>query len=669
MEADMSNDLILAGCISLVATCIAAFAKRAFYLTEFAFGLGIVLLLSGATSSLPHGTHPVALFYSGSLTVSFALDPSAGWLVIWGLVPALLAGLTVPHDRISQGWFAGASLVILGAVGVAGLQDGISFLIAWEVMSLSGAYLLLNDRRTQTAEAGQSSLFMLSLLEVGSVSLLLGVLVLGVRDPNFASWHTSWLHLSSLAGAGLGVLFLIGFGAKLGLLPFYEWFPPAYSSGSGRSGSILSGIVLNVTWFSLGRALLSWMPASSTPIGFGVLVLSAGVISAILSILYGFQQNDWRKLLSFSTAENAGLATAALGTAIMFRSAGLSELSDLAWIVGLIHLGGHSLAKGSLMLTAEHLHSTSGTYEISQHGALSRAPWTLGVGAVLGGMSLSAMPPMAGFVSEWFLFQTIFQGFRLSNSIGRVSLALGGAGIALIAAISLATMVKVLGVGMLGKHRSVSGNLDSAPGNLRLLQYATLGIGLMTLIYSAGMTWWIKSLSSASWTRSPSAVKHMVDGLLLIPLSPKFAFISPFLLLIVGTLLALVPLALIRLRPHGIRSYRRVPLWAQGLETVPVESGTTPLVFSNAMRRFYSFAYRSKTVVGSDANEKGYFIRQLSFEYSEAPIFGPLLFMPIIRLVRWASEKTSKMQMGSMNLYLLYIGLVLLLVLVIGIFS
>lgn len=665
----MSIDLIALGCGFLVATCVTALLARSVQVSRYIFSLGVLFVLFGSVLALPHGSQAVDLFSSGGIEVRFHLDVPAGWLVAWGLAPAFLAGISVTRNSSSRGWFAGAALALLGAIGVAGLQDGISFLIAWEVMSLSGAFMLVNDRRAVVAEAGESNLFMLSLLEVGSVALLLGVLILGARNPSFFGWPTAWFHLSSLAGIGVGALFLVGFGAKLGILPFYEWYPSAYSSGSGATGAILSGVVLNVAWFSLGRALLDWMPARKIPIEFGILVLAVGVVSAILSILYGFQQSDWRKLLSFSTAENAGLATAALGAAIMFRSNGLFELSTLAWTVGLLHLGGHSLAKGSLMITSDQIYASSGTYDISQNRVLSRAPWTLGVGAVLGGMSLSAMPPTAGFVSEWFLFQTVFQGFRLSNSVGRVALALGGAGIALVAAISLATVVKVLGVGMLGK--SVAGaNYDPAfRPKQRIRSFAVLALGLLALVYSVGMIWWIRALSYDSWSGSVATVRHMVDGKLLVPLSAGFAFISPLLLVIVGGLLSLVPLALIRLRSQGISRYRKVPIWAQGLEKVPSSSATTALVFSNALRQFYSFVYRPKTVTRSDGNEKGYFVKQLRFEYSEAPIFGPLLFSPVVRIVRRLSEYASKMQMGSMNAYILYIGLVLLLIFAIAVFS
>ena len=42
------------------------------------------------------------------------------------------------------------------------------------------------------------------------------------------------------------------------------------------------------------------------------------------------------------------------------------------------------------------------------------------------------MSPMAGFVSEWFVFQTVFQGFHLPTLGGRLVLALTGAGLALL---------------------------------------------------------------------------------------------------------------------------------------------------------------------------------------------------------------------------------------------
>ena len=78
-------------------------------------------------------------------------------------------------------------------------------------------------------------------------------------------------------------------------------------------------------------------------------------------------------------------------------------------------------------------------------------------------MSLAAMPPTAGFVSEWFVFQTVFQGFHLPNLVGRLVLALAGAGLALTAAVAFATFVKVI------RHRRSRTDRQTPRADLALL--------------------------------------------------------------------------------------------------------------------------------------------------------------------------------------------------------
>lgn len=658
----MTIELIAIGVIFWILTPLSLITPKATFFSKISFITGTILVLLGCALSLPQGTPSYYLYTNIITKVSFQLNAGASWLLMWGLIPALLAGISKKNSK----WFASASLALLGGLGVASLQDGISFLISWELMSLSGAGLLLSERIKPIKQAGDANLFMLALLEIGSVALLFGCLILGVKDLSFYSWTTTWSHLSPIAAFGVGVLFLVGFGAKLGILPFYEWLPQAYASGTGASGAIISGVVLNMAWFGLARALLEWLPQSKTSVGFGVLVLAAGISTSVLSILYGFQQKDWRKLLSFSTAENAGLAVSALGAAILFRNSGHLQLASLAWIVGLIHLGGHSLAKGSLMLTADEVDHYSGSYDISQQGTSSKAPSILGLGAILGGMSLAAMPPVAGFVSEWYLLQTVFQGFYLSTSTGRVALALAGAGIALTSAIALATVVKLLGVGLLGKNNQITSKVQ--PKKRWIGAWSVFFLGFMTLAYAIGMPWLLNLLSFTSWTSMPNIVSKVHNGVILFPLSSKFAFISPTLLLVVGIIFSLLPITLIGLRGKSILKYRKVPVWAQGLERVPVQSATTSLSFSNALRQFYSFIYRPTNISQPLGNEKGYFVKELKFEYSEAPIFGPLLFTPIVKLVTLMSKWASKIQMGSMNAYISYIGLMLLAIFIFIIF-
>jgi hydrogenase-4 component B len=626
--------------------------------------LSRVLLVAGVVASLlaivslPAGSPTIILpIQLIGEPVSFRVDPEGLWLMGFGLVPAGFAcALASPSTRGAPGWLFGAAMSLLGALGVFGLQNGAALLIAWELMSLGGAVMILGENLEPSRD--RTVLFMLALLEVGAVALVLAIAILGTRIASLqlSDFNGVAVGLSQPAQVGMGLLFLIGFGAKLGLLPFYEWFPGAYGSGSGASGAIMSGVVLNAAFFGLSRALFNWLP--TTPEGafpaLAVIVIVVATLSAILTILYAFQQDDWRSLLSLSSAENASIAVVALGAALMFRTYHLNDLAGLAWTVALLHLAGHALAKGTLFLTADAVKKVTGGYHIAYAGAGSH--WLLGIGALLAAMSLAAMPPTAGFVSEWFVFQTVFQGFHLPTLGGRLVLALTGAGLALTAAVAFATFVKLMGLGVLSRSPK-----EAAP--IQIWYSGSIGlIGLSVLALAVGMPWWLQALDRAASAQfGVATTSQMRDGLVLVPLTAKFAFISPSLLIVVMPLLALLPIILIVVSSR--RAIRRTPVWYGGLSPDPALASTTALTFSNAMRTFYSFVYRPTADTERDAGAGGYFVKRLVFEHDVAPIFGPWLFQPAVRAVNDLAGKLRLLQSGHLNFYLGLIGLLLVLIL------
>ncbi len=625
---------------------------------RIALALGAAAGMLAAAAALPGAGAPVTL--PGRLmaeTVGFRMEPHGFWLMAFGLAPAGFACAFGPPSRDGRrGWLFGAGLSLLGALGVFGLQNGAALLIAWEAMSLGGAILILSDGLEPGR--GRTVFFMLALLEAGAVALVLAIAMLGLYASSlqFAAFDAGAASLSPATQVFVGLLLLAGFGAKLGLLPFYEWFPGAYGSGSGASGAIMSGVVLNAAFFALARALTDWLPIvpdGAAPI-LAIVVVAVGTCSAILTILYAFQQDDWRRLLSFSSAENASIAVVALGAAMLFRAYALTELAALAWTVALLHLAGHALAKGALFLAADGLRKANGGYRIAYGGAGSH--WFFGAGALFAGMSLAAMPPTAGFVSEWFVFQTVFQGFHLPNLGGRLVLVLTGGGLALTAAIAFATFVKLIGLGVLSRD-------PRRPAPIGRPHAAAVGVlGLAVLALGAGAPFWLDALTAVpSPPLGASVATHMHDGPLLVPLTAKFAFIAPSLLIVVMPLLALIPIALILGSKR--RAIRRARVWYGGLAPDPARASTTALSFSNAMRTFYSFVYRPTADTERDADAGGYFIRKLVFEHDVAPIFGPLLFQPAVQLVQRLSKRLRLLQSGHLNFYLSLIGLLLVLVL------
>jgi formate hydrogenlyase subunit 3/multisubunit Na+/H+ antiporter MnhD subunit len=625
-------------------------------------GLGAAAGVAGAVSALPHGGTMLALPIAlADQTVRLQYTPEALWLMGFGLVPAALAvWLCSPVRSRRPGWLAGAALSLLGALGVYGVQDGYSFLIAWELMSLGGAVMILSERLSPSS--GRSTLFMLALLEVGAVAIMLALLLLAQSagaSMDFTRFLTGAHAMSGSLRIFVGALLLAGFGAKLGLLPFYEWFPAAYGAGSGASGAIMSGVVLNAAFFALSRGLIDWLPSSGDWLfGLGVGVTVVGVLSSILAVLYAFQQDDWRRLLSFSSAENAGIAVIALGASLIFREDGHSDLAGLAWTVALLHLAGHALAKGGLFLCADGVYGASGAYRISQRGWLRTAGLAFGIGALFTAMSLAAMPPQMGFATEWLTFQTVFQGFHLSSLAGRLTLALAGAGLALTVAIAFATFVKLLGIGLLGAADQPKGARIAAEYGL-----AALLLGLAVLAAAVGLPVWLNVLDDADVVQfGVHSAQAMSSDWLLVPLTNKFAFISPSKLVIAMPLLAILPLLLLLLnvRRHAIR---RTRVWYGGLHENARRAATTSLTFANAMRTFYSFIYRPTLDTAREHRAVAYFIRKLEIQHDVADVFGPLLFTPIRRGVWRLAGRLRALQSGDLNFYLALIGALLIIIL------
>jgi hydrogenase-4 component B len=682
----LSAELLLA--VALAAWLIAAIlalAGRAAALARALLGLGGVALLVLVATTLPGGTAPIQTALGiGPDGAVFILAPQALWLMGFGLVAAILAvwlGTPAPRQRA---WIFGAAASLIGALGVFGLQDAASFLIAWEIMSLGGAVMVLGEGlgRTRAPDVGRPVLFMLALLEVGAVALLLAVILLAGRagSLSFSGFAAAAAAMPRGEQLFVGLLLLIGFGAKLGLLPFYEWFPGLYGAGSGATGAILSGVVLNAAFFGLSRGLIAWLPVDASPGGSvaGIFIVAVGVVSAILTALYAFQQEGWRELLALSSAENGSIAVCLLGAALMFRQDGLMDLAGLAWTVALLHLAAHALAKSTLFLAADGVYRSGGgdgDYRLAQRGVLRHSPWVFGLGALFAAMSLAAMPPQAGFVSEWYLFQTFFQGFHLHSLAERLTATLAGAGLALTVAVAFATYIKVFGIGLLGDNGGEARPARRMPlGNALAVGL----LGLCVLLLAVGMPFWLHALAPAvAALFGAAAANKMNVGLILVPATgapirvpETFSFISPSLLVIVMPLLALIPLTLLLASRRFGR--RRVPVWYGGRDQDARRAATTALTFSNALRTFYSFIYRPTVATEHELAQpmgsggRRYFVRRLSFTHDVAPIFGPYLFKPLESLVVAMATRLRVIQSGDLNFYLSLIGALLLIILLIA---
>ena len=182
---------------------------------------------------------------------------------------------------------------------------------------------------------------------------------------------------------------------------------------------------------------------------------------------------------------------------------------------------------------------------------------------------------------------------------------------------------------------------------------------------------------SLTHARPRAAVARMHVGPILVPATgapirapDSCSFISPTLLVVVMPLLALIPLGL--LLASRRTPLRVAPVWYGGRELNPARAATTALTFSNALRTFYSFIYRptdeTEHELAQGSTSKRYFVRRLVFSHDVAPIFGPYLFAPLERLALAVAAGARGIQSGHLNIYLSFIGALLVIILVFALF-
>jgi hydrogenase-4 component B len=106
-------------------------------------------------------------------------------------------------------------------------------------------------------------------------------------------------------------------------------------------------------------------------------------------------------------------------------------IGSIALLAALYHLVNHSAYKALLFLGCGTVEAGAGTRDLDRLGGVARRmPWTSGL-FLVGVLSISALPPLNGFVSEWLTLQTILRSVLLSSIPIKVAFAVCGALLAL----------------------------------------------------------------------------------------------------------------------------------------------------------------------------------------------------------------------------------------------
>jgi hydrogenase-4 component F len=182
---------------------------------------------------------------------------------------------------------------------------------------------------------------------------------------------------------------LIGYGTKAGIAPMHTWLPDAHAEAPTPVSAVLSGGVLTASL----AALLRFHAIAVRGVGPGyseTLLIIFGLLSIAVAVPFLLVQDDYKRLLAYSSIENIGLAAFAIGLG-----------APLARFAGVLHLGVQAIAKTLAFVIGGALVEAHGTRRMDRWaGAMAVAPAT-GALFVVAGLGLAALPPAATFLSEW----------------------------------------------------------------------------------------------------------------------------------------------------------------------------------------------------------------------------------------------------------------------------
>jgi hydrogenase-4 component B len=623
----------------------------------FTGGVGLFSFGTGTSSQGRLISHAAS-----GLTLGYSVDALSGFfltvLALLGIAVAVYSIGYFAHSSAGRTTFVGVAFsVLLGSVEMVFVADGVlSFLLAWELMTLATAALVATEHEHAQTRRAAFLYLVMSHVATGCLVAAFFILASGGRSLAFADMlgpHTA----ATASRDVVFLLFLAGFGIKAGVIPLHVWLPEAHPAAPSPVSAFMSGVLIKTGIYGIFRVCVAGLGVP--PLAWGGFVLTTGAVSMLLGVLYALMQHDLKRLLAYHSIENIGIILVAAGVGMISMSIGQPGLAVLALAASLLHVLNHALFKGLLFLGAGGVVAACGTRQIEHMGGLARRmPWTAGL-FLLGAMAISGLPFLNGFVSEWLVFQSLLLGFHTSSdSFVRLAFPIGGALLGLTTALAAACFVKAFGITFLALPRGAGAAAARESSGLMLAPQAVLALACVAIGLFPGPVVSPLARLAEGLVGAPSTPGLVAEAFRIAPLPGAFDGLSlPLAALALALALGLAAV----LTTRAAFARRPAPTWGCGGE-LTAETEYTATAFSKPLMLIFSAIYRPMREV-STIETAPYYAREVRYRAEVEPTFERFVYRPLTRGVLGLAERLRVIQAGSLHAYLGYVmTLVLLLV-------
>jgi multicomponent Na+:H+ antiporter subunit D len=329
------------------------------------------------------------LLRADPFSLLFVTLSAALWLVTTVYAIGYLEGS--PHRSRFFGFF---SLSVSSTMGVALAGNLLTFFVFYELLTLTTYPLVVHRGAKDAVRAGD---LYLGYTFFGGTLLLAGVgaLYALMGSLDFSEGGA----ITEVTGEQRGLLVLVfallicGLGVKAALVPLHAWLPAAMVAPAPVSALLHAVAVVKAGAFGITRVVYD---VYGVRLAQDLGVTGPLAVLAAFTIIYGslqaLRQDDLKLRLAFSTVSQ-----------VSYIILGVAMVGTLSTIGGIVHLVHQGLMKITLFFCAGALGRELGLHKVSElRGVGRRMPLTMAA-FTLAALGMVGVPPIAGFVSKWYL--------------------------------------------------------------------------------------------------------------------------------------------------------------------------------------------------------------------------------------------------------------------------
>ncbi|WP_198263708.1 proton-conducting transporter membrane subunit [sulfur-oxidizing endosymbiont of Gigantopelta aegis] len=375
------------------------------------------------------------------------------------------------------------ALNVLAMLILLASGDLLSLFIGWELVSWASFMMMaLNPEKSARKAAIKYIIYAMA----GAMAFLMAIAMTYTLAGSleYAQVAKAFVNASNTQIVMLTLLFGLGFGIKMGVIPFHLWQAKAYAETPGGGAIFLGAISARMGLFALvivivqlvGLTRLHDIAIPYTFLNLQTTLAWIGALTTIIPTYIALQQNDARHLLAWHGVGQGGYMLLGVMIADNIGSAG-----------GLMHVFNHATYQAALFMTVTAVIYRTGTSDFGKLGGLvTQMPLTFLV-MVISIIGLAGLPPMNGFVSKWLIYRSLLLEGQPFLFVAAVIGTLG----------TILSVYKLVHNTFLGQIRVEHHEVREAPLTMLLPM-----LGLAIIIFATGMMPgivldWVASAQSA----------------------------------------------------------------------------------------------------------------------------------------------------------------------------